>query len=478
MITLGLLLLGKPANIADDEPMAVSNLKMFDLTEGPVGGQLTRMTIPYFLGISSMIFASMIETIYIGILGAKELAAYSFMFPVLMALTGVSMGVGVGASSLIARAQGRGDREQVMRITTHTAILTVVLTLLLSASSFLWLDLLFRSMGAKGEVLDHVMTFANIWVPALITFTIPMVCSTVLRALGIAKGPGYVMTISSAMQLVISPVLIFGLFAVPAMGFAGSAWAFIAVGFIRIIALSFLVWRENILLFRNVFAGFIASTREIMHIAIPSMLTSLVGPVSMAITIALLAAHSDAIVAAYGVVSRIEMLTTMVLGALASSVAPFVGQNWGARKMSRIYRGLFLSDRFCMIWGVICFAVLAPYGEPIVSLINDEPELVEAAGWFLIIVPISFGLMGVGQVASSMFIALGKPMPPTILSILKAIVIYIPLAVWFDNLWGYIGIFIALLVSNLLFGIAAFFWGRHALASEIAKRDSVSSPGF
>ena len=115
----------------------------------------------------------------------------------------------------------------------------------------------------------------------------------------------------------------------------------------------------------------------------------------MAITIALLASHSDAIVAAFGIVSRIEMLVTMILGALSSSVAPFVGQNWGARKTSRIHHGLSIAYRFCLFWGIVCFIALGLFGENFVSLINDQPELVIAAGWFLIIVPISFGLMGV-----------------------------------------------------------------------------------
>ena len=96
-------------------------MAILDLTKGAVGAQLTRMTIPYFLGISSMILASMIETIYIGILGARELAAYSFMFPVIMALTSISMGVGIGASSLIARAEGE-DRKSTRLNSSHALI--------------------------------------------------------------------------------------------------------------------------------------------------------------------------------------------------------------------------------------------------------------------------------------------------------------------------------------------------------------------
>jgi len=444
---------------------------ILDLTKGAVGAQLTRMTIPYFLGISSMILASMIETIYIGILGARELAAYSFMFPVIMALTSISMGVGIGASSLIARAEGEGNREQVKKLATHTVFLTLALTLVLSFSTYFYLEFFYAAMGAEGEVLQLVVAYAEIWVVfGLVSFTIPMVTSTVLRALGIAKLPGYIMTITSGVQLVVSPVLIFGLFGVPAQGLLGSAYGFLIIGFIRIIAFGVLVARENILLTRGVFSGWLLSARAIMHIALPSMLSSLIGPISIGITIALLAAHGDVIVAAFGVVSRIEMLVTMILGALASSVAPFVGQNWGAKQDDRVQEGLSIAYRFCLFWGVLCFIVLGLFGGNLVGLINDDEQLIEAAGWFMIIVPISFGLMGIGQVAASVFIALGKPMPPTVLSILRTVVVYIPMAIVFDRYWGYIGIFISLMVANVLFGVAAYAWGKIMLRKEILVR--------
>jgi len=444
---------------------------IFDLTKGAVGAQLTRMTIPYFLGISSMILASMIETIYIGILGAKELAAYSFMFPVIMALTSISMGVGIGASSLIARAEGEGNREQVKKLATHTVFLTLALTLALSSSTYFFLEFFYASMGAEGEVLQLVVAYAEIWVVfGLVSFTIPMVASTVLRALGMAKLPGYIMTITSGVQLVVSPILIFGLFGVPAQGLLGSAYGFLIIGFIRIIAFSVLVASENILLTREVLKGWLLSARVIMHIALPSMLSSLIGPISIGITIALLAAHGDVIVAAFGVVSRIEMLVTMILGALASSVAPFVGQNWGAKQDDRVQEGLSKAYRFCLFWGVLCFIVLGLFGRNLVGLINDDEQLIEASGWFMIIVPISFGLMGVGQVAASVFIALGKPMPPTVLSILRTVVVYIPMAIVFDRYWGYIGIFISLMVANVLFGVAAYGWGKIMLRQEILVR--------
>ena len=468
MITLGRWLLGFSFDSNQYALMAVQ-----DLTRGSVGSQLTRMTIPFFLGISSMILGSMIETIYVGMLGAKELAAYSFMFPVIMALTSLSMGVGIGASSVISRAEGSGRRELAIRYATHTFILTTVLSVLLISTVYFWLEDLYAMIGAEGEVLALVVSFAQIWVLGLFTFTLPMVASTVLRAFGIAKAPGSIMTISALVQIIVSPILIFGLFGLPAFGLLGSAYSFILVGVFRVAAFVYLVFREDILLHGQVFQEFMLSVRDILKIAVPAMLSNLIGPITLGITIALLAAHGDSVVAGFGIVSRIEMLITMILGALASSIAPFVGQNWGAGKIDRIRRGLFISYVFCICWGVVCFLLLAPSGEFIVTWINDDADLIDAATWFLIIVPISFGLMGVGNIAGSLFIALGKPIPPTLLSILRSIVIYLPLAIYLDNQFGYIGIFSAIVIANFAYGAAAFLWGRLMFEGELRKAVAV-----
>ncbi len=145
-----------------------------DLTQGPIQSHLIRMTIPMFFGISSMIIASMIETIYIGVLGANELAAYSFTFPLIMGLSSLSMGIGTGASSIIARAQGAGDRQRVRQLATHALILTTLLVSLLVVTGYLYKQDLFEIMGAEDHILQLIKEYTDIWILGLALFTWPM----------------------------------------------------------------------------------------------------------------------------------------------------------------------------------------------------------------------------------------------------------------------------------------------------------------
>jgi len=424
-----------------------------------------------FLGIASMIVASMTDTIFIGMLGATELAAYSFTFPLIMGLTSVSMGLGNGAASYIARAQGAGDRRRVRQLTTHAMLLTVALVSALAIGTWQWQLELFELMGAEKEILPLVVDYVSIYIIGLIFFTLPMVGSTVLRSVGNAKIPGYIMISTSALQMLLSPLLIFGLLGFPEWGFMGAAWAGVFAGIVRTVGMAWiLIGHEQLVLFDlDAFRGIWRSAKEILYIGLPSMLSSLIGPVSMGIIIWLLAEHGSAVVAGFGITSRIEMLLQMVLMSLSSSVGPFVGQNWGGRKTERIYKGLSIAHRFCWVWGAFCFVLVAPFGSDLISLINDDPLLVESATWFLWIVPASIGILGVGAVSGSVFVALGKPMPGLVMSLTRMAIVYIPLAMLFNHWWGYIGIFAATAVSNVVMGIISYFWSHQVLRKEIVR---------
>jgi len=441
-----------------------------DLTSGSIGAHLTRMTIPMFLGIASMILASMTDTIFVGMIGAAELAAYSFTFPLMMGLSSVSMGLGTGASSLIARAEGAGDRDRVMRLATHAMVMSCGLVAVLVVAALFWQRELFEFMGASREILDLVMVYMNIWVLGLPLFTLPMIASTVLRAVGIAKLPGYIMVGASAVQILLTPVLAFGLLGVPELGFEGVAIASVLAGFVRTIPmLLVLTLGEKMLLFhRSSLHGIFDSTRQILYIALPSMLSSLIAPASMAVVLALLAAHSAEVVAGFGIASRIEMLVTMVIMSLSSSVAPFVGQNWGAGKIERVYAGLRISCLFAAAWGLGCVLFLWPTAEWLVAAINDDASLVESAVWYLWLTSLGIAPLGVGMMASSLFIALGKPIPPFLLSLIRTVGM-IPLAFALDAQLGYVGIYAAGLAANTVMAAVAYIWGMRMLRGAAAR---------
>ena len=183
-------------------------------------------------------------------------------------------------------------------------------------------------------------------------------------------------------------------------------------------------------------------------------------PVSTSVVTRLLAGHGTVVVAGFGVASRIEFLLVMFIFSVSISISPIVGQNWGAGLYERVKAAMRVSNIFVLVWGVFSYLLLVSAGRFFVGLINDDPGVQEAAFHYLLVGPLAVGMMGVTMNATHCFNALGKPMPPLIISILRMIVINVPLVLLGDYLWGYIGIYIGGVVTTVGLGIVAWLMGQ------------------
>ena len=112
------------------------------------------------------------------------------------------------------------------------------------------------------------------------------------------------------------------------------------------------------------------------------------------------------------------------------------------------------------------------FGTAIASLIDDNETVVAVAYWFFLYIPLSIGFMGMTQVASSSFNALGKPAPPFVISLLRTIIIYVPLVYAGDYFWGYQGIFLATAVTNVGVGLLAWRWNNNYINRKTRSLES------
>jgi putative MATE family efflux protein len=431
-----------------------------DLTQGPVGPSLFKLTAPMMAGVSSSILVSMLEIGFIGQLGTQPLAAIAFTFPAVMFLTSIALGIGIGTSSVIARGVGGGDRTDAQRLGTHSLLLVSATMLALSVLGLLTIDPVFRALGAGPELLPLIHSYLQIYYPSVLLFTLTMVAGNIMRANGRANVPGLVMTLGAFANLALDPILIFGWFGAPRMELAGAATAAAITRFATAGILLYCVVRDDLVVVERLFQDFAESSRRILQVGLPAMATQLIGPVSAAVVTRLLAAHGEVVVAAFGVASRIEAVAVMLLFALSGSIGPFVGQNWGANQPQRVREGLTVAYRFCVIWGLIAAALLWFFGGDLAALVDDSSSVVTTAAFYLAMVPWSYGLWGMLMMASASFNALGKPLPSTMLSFSRMFLIYVPLALLLDNLYGYPGIFIATATSNALGGMLGYLWFR------------------
>ena len=427
-----------------------------DLTVGPEYQHLLRLTGFMLLGFVAVMSANLIETLYIGNVGTQELAALGFTFPVVMGLQGMMMGLGIGASSVVARSIGSGEWRRAKALITHSFVLVLAFVALITLFMALFLQDIFSVLGAKGEILDMSVAYMRVWLLGVPFFAIAMVGSTLMRAAGDAVKPGYLMVVGAVLQVALGPVFIFGLFGFSQMGLAGAAIAFVAARTVSFLMYVYYVYKDDLLIFD--LNNFWQSSRDIMHVGLPAILSNIIGPVSMSVITRLLAGHGAVVVAGFSVASRIETMFAMVMWALSMSVAPFVGQNWGAKYFKRVTRSLRIGNLFALAWGGFSYLLLIVLGPFVISLVNSDQEVIDAATVYLMIVPLGMGLMGVMSNCMSSFNALGQPGPPFIMSVCQMIFLSIPFAILGDYLFGYRGIFAGGVLSILIIALISYVW--------------------
>ena len=422
------------------------------------------------MGFIAMTVAQLIEAFYLGLVGSAELAAVAFAFPIVMIFNALTRGIGVGTGAVLARAIGEGDRGRAARLTSHGLLLTLLFTIACALLLAWQAPRVFALLGATGEVLDLASRYMVVWTIGFPLFGISMVGSGLMRSIGDPSFPGYVMSVGALLQVVFGPPLIFGWFGIDALGISaieGAAWAFVLAR-----ACSFLMtwwWFAREEMLRPSLTGLSASTRDILHVGGPAAATNLIQPLSMAVTTRILAGSGVAVVAGFGVASRIDAVVTMVVIGISASAAPLVGQNWGARAYDRVREALRLAYRYSLIWGV-CAAVIMWLGGPFfVSLITDDPDLVEPAVMLLYIVPISIGFLGMTNVANGAFNALSKPMPPLLLSVSRVLAVYLPAAYLAHELYGYVGVYAVMVAVTVIFGLIGRTWSERTIARLISR---------
>jgi putative MATE family efflux protein len=420
------------------------------LTEGPVGRHLVNMSVPILFGITMMMAQSIIDAWFLGKVGDRALAAFSFGFPILMIITSVAIGLGAGTSSVVARAIGSGDHRRARRLATDSLLLSFMVTGTLSVIGILTINPLFKLLGAPADMIPMIRSFMTILYSGVPFLVVGMVGTSSMRATGDTVLPGKLMMGGALLNVILDPIFIFGFGPVPAMGLDGAATAaLMARGTMFIGTIYFMVNRLDMVTFNKPNPVELRkSWRDILHVGLPAAGTNAIIPIAMTLITAMIARYGPDAVAGFGVASRLESLVLVIFYALSSVIGPFVGQNLSAGKEQRIQLSLRLCAMFCMACGLVIALLLAVVADFVPTLFSQNPDVTNVTRLFLWIAPVSYGAYGV------------------------VMVLYLPLAFLGRELFGIAGIFGAYAIANLLSGLLSYFWAKraaHSLSTSAAQ---------
>ena len=435
-----------------------SEVNKAKLLQGPVGKTLISLAMPMAFGIVAIILFTVVDTFYVGRLGAEQLAAMGFTFPISYIVMSIAMGLSVGTSSTIARAIGEGHQLRVQRLATDGLGLAFLIVTCFSLIGLTNLNTIFSMIGAKGEILELISDYMIPWCLGVGLLVIPMVGNGAIRATGDTKTPATIMVIAGIVNIVLDPFLIFGIGPFPRLELQGAALATVVSWGVTFTASLWILGKREGMIRLPIFdpKQTFDSWKQILHIGIPAAGTNMMEPLSMAVITRMISEYGKEAVAAFGVGGRLEALSLIGIWALSMAMTPFVGQNFGAGNSDRVRAALRSGVKFSLVWGGVTFTVLYLLSGIIAPIFNDDKAVIASVILFLQIIPISYAMYGISTLVNSTFNALGKPLQASLVIILHLFVFVLPLAYLGSKVYGLKGIFVGIAVGNAAVGIIAY----------------------
>lgn len=441
------------------------------LSEAPVTKAILVMSLPVVMGMMIQVLYNLVDTFFIGQLNdPNQLAAANIAMPIFMLSMALATIVGTGAASYISRCLGNKQPEQANKTLTIGLAICIMLGTLVTLSGIAFLKPLITVLGASAETF----VFTQAYVFVLLIGCIPIMCNftmgQLMRAEGDAMGSMVGMLIGTVVNIILDPILIFGL----GMGLQGAA---IATVLGNSCALLFYIFRyakgKTLLRIKpSAFSFDKTIWKEIFTIGIPASLSQLLMSVSMIVCNNIAASYSDLVVAGLGVSLKIITIGTFIFMGFAAGCQPLVGFNYGAKNYQRvkaiIKKGVFITS----LIGVILSFVIGIFATNIIGIFITAPDVVAIGTVILRALILSLPFTGGQMICTTTVQAMGKAVPALFLSISRQGLLYLPLLLILNTLFGMQGFIYAQPVTDVLMLLLAALVLRNIMRKD-ARMDEM-----
>ena len=444
------------------------NNNTYNLVDGSIQRSLMRMTTPMIIGMLALFTFQLVDTWFISFLGTESLTAISFTFPVTFTVMSLAIGLGIGASAVVAKALGSSQFEKAKEAATVINYISLILACLVVIIFWILMEDIFTLMGANDRLLIPIRDYMVVWLPGSVLVVCIMTSNSILRGYGDTKTPSILMAAAAFSNALLDPLFIFGIGPFPELGIQGAALATVISWMLGFCYLFYLLVFKMELVSRSLpnKATLKNSGLDMLRIGVPAAGANMMTPLAAGIMTAIAAGFGDSTVAAFGVGARIEPIATLLVLAISSSLPPLISQNYGAGRLDRIKEAYRIATRFILVWQLIIYLLLAVGAGILASIFSEDPEVVEAIKLFVWIMPLGYGLQGIIILTNSSLNALHRPLNALILSIARFFVFYVPLAYVGSVYFGLYGFFAGAVCGNLLMAMISWRTFKRALSGE------------
>lgn len=423
----------------------------------PIGKLLWSMSLPAMLSMFIQAMYNIVDSIYVAQIGEHALTAVSLAFPVQNLIIAVAVGTGVGLNSLISRRLGEKKLDQANKAASHGIIIALAAAAIFALFGFFLTKPFFQAFTSDAEIISMGVSYTSIVTIFSFGCFVEIAIEKTLQATGNMIWPMVFQLTGAILNIIFDPIFIFGMFGMPKLGVTGAAVATVGGQIISMILAAYVIYAKNHAVkisFKN-FKIELPILRDIFSVGFPSIIMQSIGSVMTMGMNNILMRFSSSAVAVFGVYFKLQSFVFMPVFGLGQGALPIMGYNFGARNKTRLVHTLKLS---CMISATIMTVGLLIFEflpTQLLSLFNATPDMFEIGVPALRIICISFPLAAMGISFSNFFQAVGRGVNSLFISVLRQLVLLLPMAWIFAQFLTIHQVWLAFPLSEMVAAVAS-----------------------
>lgn len=449
------------------------------MKEKPVFSLVLSMSLPMVLSMLVSALYNIVDSYFVAKISEDAMTALSLVFPVQNLINAVTIGFGIGLNAVIAYYLGAQDQKCADRAATLGVFWNLVHGIVLTAASMLVMPLFLNLFSSDEAVITYAIRYSRIAFSFAVIISLGMTFEKIFQASG-RMASAMVSTLSGcAVNLILDPVMIFGIGPVPAMGIRGAA---LATGLGQTVTFLLYLWISvcrplpvrislKTLLSgspgeRNLLRDPISA--KLYAVGIPACLNLALPSVLISALNGILAVFSESYVLVLGVYYKLQTFLYLTANGIIQGIRPLVGYNYGAgehRRVRKIFLTALSMSAVIMAFGtVVCLMI----PDRLFALFTENEETIRMGAQALRIISLGFLVSSTSITAGGTLEGLGKGFPSLFISLLRYLVLMIPAAFLLSRFLGAQGVWHAFWVTEWLTAAAAFIiYNREACGRHI-----------
>ncbi|MEG1633889.1 MAG: MATE family efflux transporter [Oscillospiraceae bacterium] len=426
---------------------------------------LPAMAVPMMISMMVQALYNVVDSVFVARISENALTAVSSAFPMQNLVISAAVGFGVGINALLSRALGEKNNAKAEKITMNGVMLEFFAYLIFLIVGLTLVPTFMRAQSEIEEIVQYGITYLRIVLIGSFGVFAEITFERLAQSTGRARYSMYIQLLGAGLNIILDPILIFGLFGLPKLGVAGAAYATIGGQIIAALFGYYLNKKKNpdINLTLRGFKPDWRVCRDISAISIPSILMSSIASVMTFILNIILFTFSSTAVAVFGVYFKLQSFVFMPVFGLNNGMVPIIAYNYGAKKPERIHQTIKLATIYAVTIMLIGISLFQLFPDKLLLMFKASEDMLAIGVPALRIISLHFIFAGVSIICSSTCQAFGYSTYSLIIAITRQLLVLIPVA-YLLSLTGVLTyVWFAFPVAEVVSIILCMLFLRHVL---------------